>query len=241
MTPSYTDHYESRELAKAKAREALVPKAQRQAAKTDRLSTLIHTPILRQIFRRGLPITAVFLSIISFGWPLLSKTEVSFTLSKDQVTESDGRVLMKDLRFTGVDKKDRMFTVNARQGEQEDPAAKRVRLTDIDAEIDLENDEALTLSARSGLYRLEEEQLSLTGDVTLSSNGGLDLSMGGVEIDLKSRTAQGEGNVIGRGSLGSIRSDRMAVDLLESTGLFTGRVRLHITPKAPNPSGETSP
>ena len=227
MVETHTDHYESPELAKTKAREALVPK--------ERARVPDSRPLMRRGSRVILPALALALAMGAFSYPLFTKTEVSFTLSNDQVTESDGQVLTTRPRFTGVDKKDRLFVVNAEQGEQEDPTAKRVRLKNIDASIDLSDDDTLLMSARSGLYRIEEEQLSLTGEVMLRSDQGMTLSMGGVEIDLKAKTAKGEGAVNGSNKLGKIWSDQVSVNLAEKTGSFTGNVKLRITPaKSPD-------
>ena len=231
MAQPRDDYFSSPELARERAREALSPKRPVD-------SGLERPTPFKKLGRYLLPSIALALAIVSFSWPLLTETDVSFTLSQEQVTTSDGRVMMQNLRYMGVDKQDQLFIVNARQGEQEDPQAKRVSLTDVQAQIDLQDQRDLFLEAKSGLYRIEEEELSLTGDVRLESASGTTLEMAGAEVKLAEKTAIGQGQVRGKAALGQLSADSMSIDLNNSTGVFAGRVLLKITPKrtdkAPN-------
>ena len=228
MANQDADHFSSPEIARKNAREALAPKVPVETG-------VRKSRPLKTVSRYALPAIAFGVAMLSFAWPLLTDTDVSFTLSQDQVTESDGRVLMQNLRYTGVDNRDQLFVVNAAQGEQEDPAAKRVRLTTIDAQIDLKDQSNLFLEAREGFYRIEEEELSLAGDVMLQSDGGLMLQMAGAEVKLAEKTAIGQGNIRGRSQLGTLSAQIMTVDLNASKGVFEGRVKLKITPKRTTP------
>lgn len=178
-----------------------------------------------------LPGITIIFAGISLIWPFLKDAEVSFTLSKDQSTASDGRVLMTNLRYTGVDRNDRLFLMTAREGEQQDPAANRILLTGIDATIDIGDNKQATLGARSGLYRIPDDELSLTGDVRLASGKDFSINMAGAEIDLAAKTVYGQGSVTGTLEIGRFSADEVQFFLTEKRGVLAGRVSFQITPK----------
>lgn len=181
-----------------------------------------------------LPISALILGTVTIGWPFLNDAEVSFTLSKDDVARSDGVIRMTNMNYVGTDAKDRLFRIHASAGEQDNPNAPRVRLTDIRAEMDLDEGRQAKVDARSGIYRTRNNSLSLVGGVNLETGNGYFLEMAGAEIDLRAKAATGQGNVNGRADLGTLKAARMSLDVQEKEAVFEGGVLLHIVPKRPS-------
>jgi len=219
------DHYQSPERAREVAKEGLRP-----AVSANGRTNWDGFIRLMQIF---LPISALILGTITIGWPFLNDAEVSFTLSKDDVARSDGIIRMTNMNYVGTDAKDRLFRIHANSGEQDNPSAPRVRLTDIRAEMELEEGQLATVDARTGILRTKNNSLSLIGGVNLATGNGYTLQMAGAEIDLRSRSATGQGDVTGRSELGQLKAARMSLNVKEKEAVFEGGVSLHITPKRP--------
>lgn len=223
MAETITNHYDSEERAKNDARNALLPKP-----------IIKESPLWDQFvsfMRITLPIFALILGTVTVLWPFINEKEVSFTLSKDDVTQGDGRVRMTNLQYVGTDNDNRLFTVTADSGEQADPNAERVKLTGITAEMEIEPRIPAIVNARTGIYRMKERTLSLIGGVHLETGNGYTLDMLGADVDLKTRSAEGQGSIIGTSDLGEIRASRMTIQVKEQIGLFEGGVKMRIIPQ----------
>ena len=194
MNKTVKDHYTSPEQARALALANLRPEETgRTGSQWDAFIRLM------QII---LPVGTVVLGLITVGWPLLNDTEVSFTLSKDDVTRTDDIIRMTNMRYVGTDSKDRLFRIHATAGEQDNPNAPRIRLSNIDAEMELGPENPASVTARTGIYRTKDNSLSLVGGVNLATGNGYFLQMAGAEVDLKTRTATGQGAINGQSELG---------------------------------------
>lgn len=228
------DHFTSTERAREEAMAALSPVVMGPSSPYwDRFIA---------VMRITLPLLALLLGGITLLWPVLNETEVSFTLSKDEVAKSDGIIRMTKLSYVGTDAVDRIFRVQAAAGQQEDPQAPRVRLTDIRAEMELEAGNPATVTARTGIYRMKESSLSLVGGVHVNTANGFKLDMAGAEIDLKGHKATGQGTINGSSDLGTLEAGRMEILVDAREGFFDGGVRLHIKPRRPSPqTGQTLP
>ncbi|GHF15962.1 hypothetical protein GCM10017044_07770 [Kordiimonas sediminis] len=181
--------------------------------------------------RVGLPVVSVILGAITLSWPFINDREVSFTLSREDVARSDSGIRMTNLRYTGTDAVDRLFVVEASSGTQDDPASPRVRLQDIQAHMDIEDNNQARVAARTGIYRHRDGTLSLVGGVTIETDNGYSLKMAGAEIDLKGHTATGQGQVEGVSPLGTLNAGSMEIRVDEREGIFDGGVHIQITPK----------
>ncbi|WP_068308587.1 MULTISPECIES: hypothetical protein [Kordiimonas] len=225
MTKADRDHYTSPGLAREEAMAALSPVMATPSSPF--WDSFIHA------MRVVLPLVAIILGGITLLWPILNETEVSFTLSKDEVAKSDGVIRMTNLSYAGTDGLDRLFRVQAASGLQENPSAPRIRLTDIRAEMELDPGMPATVEARTGIYRMKEGTLSLVGGVHVNTSNGYRLDMAGAEVDLKAHTATGQGSINGVSDLGTLEAGRMEILVDEREGLFDGGVKLSITPRRP--------
>ena len=181
-----------------------------------------------------LPFAAIVLGTVTMLWPFLNDNEVSFTLSTDDVAEGDSSVHMTNLHYVGTDAVNRLFEVTAATGFQDNPQSQRIKLSDIQAKMNLDKAGPATVTARTGIYRTKESILSLLGGVKLSTGNGYTLTMAGAEIDLKNHLVDGQGAVKGVADLGTLEASKFKIRVDEQEGIFDGGVHLHIIPKRPN-------
>lgn len=230
MTTPVKDHYQSPERAREVAIEALRPAPVHAAP--------AHWDGFIRFMQIVLPVGAIILGFVTAAWPFLNDAEVSFTLSQDDVARSDGVIHMTNMNYVGTDAKNRLFRIHATSGEQDNPNAPRVRLADIRAEMELTDGQTATVDARRGIYRTKNNSLSLVGGVNLETGNGYFLEMEGAEIDLRGRTATGQGDVKGRSDLGTFEAARMSLNVREKEAVFEGGVSLHIIPKRKTPAAD---
>jgi len=225
MSTTTKDHFSSEDRAREKARRGLLPVARH---KTSPLwDSFIRT------MRLFMPVGALILGLVTILWPYLDNREVAFTLSTDDVAKGDSSVRMTNMHYVGTDAVNRLFHVEAASGLQDSPTAPRVKLSDIKAEMALDDTGVATVTARTGIYRIKEATLSLVGGVQLITGNGYALDMAGAEVDLKNQLATGQGAITGRSRLGSLAASRVEIRAAEEEGIFEGGVKLRIVPRRP--------
>ncbi len=225
MAQQGIDHFSSQESARETARKALMPVPHEVAGPG--WDSFI------SVMRLVLPVTAAILGSITILWPFINDTEVSFTLSKDEVAKGDGQIRMTNLRYVGTDAENRLFELEAASGLQDTPDAPRIRLTDIHAEMALKPELKARVSARTGIYRMQDSTLSLVGGVHVESGNGYVLDMAGAEVDLKAHKARGQGDIIGQSKLGSLKAGQIEIYVDDEEAIFSGGVHINIIPKRP--------
>ncbi|WP_417449045.1 hypothetical protein [Kordiimonas sp.] len=227
------EHFISTDASRARARDALGPMAIKKTGENwDRFILFM---------RVLLPILAVIVGGTTILWPFINEKEVSFTLSQDEVAKSDGVIHMTNPRYVGTDSGNRLFSVEASSGQQEDAKSPRIRLSDIRAQMELRPGSPAFVHARTGIYRMKESSLSLVGGVSVRSAAGYELEMDGAEIDLKAHTAVGQGNVRGASELGRLEAGQMEILVDTQEGIFEGGVKLYLIPRRPKSDGPRAP
>jgi lipopolysaccharide export system protein LptC len=86
------------------------------------------------------------------------------------------------------------------------------------------------LSANSGEYHFDTEQVVVKGPVQFSAADGYRISTANVAIDLKTRRATGSGGVSGAIPAGTFSAERIVADLGERSVTLEGNARLRMAP-----------
>ena len=217
------EHFESEELARERAREALLPNVQISDGRV--WSSFV------VVMRVILPAIAIIFAISALSWPFLQQQEVSFTLSREEVAKSDGVVLMQNLVYVGTLDNMQVFRLEAEEGLQDSPAAPRIKLTTIKASMELPERVRVSFQAGQGIYETKEEILSIAETVTLTTTNGYQLSMNGAVVNIKEQTAVGKGPIIGITPIGSLTAGRVEIFANDQEATFSGGVALKIKPK----------
>ena len=217
------EHFESEELARERAREALLPNVQVSDGRV--WSSFV------VVMRAILPAIAIIFAISALSWPFLQQQEVSFTLSREEVAKSDGVVLMQNLVYVGTLDNMQVFRLEAEEGLQDSPAAPRIKLTTIKASMELPEGVRVFFQAGQGVYETKEEILSIAETVTLTTTNGYQLSMNGAVVNIKEQTAVGKGPIIGITPVGSLTAGRVDISADDQEATFSGGVKMRIEPR----------
>lgn len=234
MSSMAGDHFQSEERAKEEARKALLPVIR------TRTSTVWDAFI--RFMRLFLPVGALILGAVTVLWPYIDDKEVSFTLSTDDVAKGDSSIRMMNMHYVGTDAVDRLFHIEAASGLQDSPSAPRITLNDIRAEMALDDTGLATVTAQTGIYRVEDATLSLVGGVQMITGNGYALDMAGAEVNLREHVAVGQGQITGRAKLGTLAASQVTIYADEEEGIFEGGVKLRIIPQRPGtPAASSNP
>ncbi len=180
----------------------------------------------------------IFLTLVAAGiavllgiWPALNEREVSFTLSYEDVAESDDQIRMINPRFVGKDRLDRVFTVSASSGLQDTPDDPRVRLENISASLDLGDGVRIVATSKSGTYFVDQNLLELGGDVVLETTDGYRFTASKARFDLEKNIASSRDALGGYGPLGRFLSAHFEIRVDEKIAIFEGGIRMRLDPK----------
>jgi lipopolysaccharide export system protein LptC len=176
------------------------------------------------------PAAGVVLLGVIIVWPMLRDTEPGFTLSFTDVGNYDDRLRMEDLKFEGTDVHGRPFTVTAGHATQEASGQAAVEMSDVTANVTMQNDIWLNLDASTGTFDNDREKLVLHGTVSLYSSLGYEVHSSDVTLDLAESTAGSAKPVQGQGPLGEFRGGGFTTDLKTERFTVTGGVDMTIYP-----------
>jgi len=161
--------------------------------------------------------------------PLSPRGEISFLLDRNKVAIAEDRLRVDNAMYRGTDTKGRPFSLIAGKAVQESNANPVVLLEDLTARIVLPEGPAV-LSAKTGQYQIDAEQMNIPGIVQFTAADGYELSARNVSINLPSRTMTGGGRVSGVIPAGNFSADSIRADLAERSLLLSGNARLQMVP-----------
>ena len=168
----------------------------------------------------------VVLAFLAFA-PLEDKQEVSFILDKDKVDHAEERMRVQSAQYRGQDGRGRPFVLNARSALQQSSTVPVVDISDMSAQILLDEGPA-RLRAPRGRYLMDRDQVEIVGPLLFTAADGYSLGTRDVTVDLRQRTLASRGPVDGRMPLGRFSAGRLEVDLPGRRAVLSGRARLHI-------------
>jgi lipopolysaccharide export system protein LptC len=185
-----------------------------------------HDKLIR-VLKIGLPaLIGVILAFLFFS-PLSEKQEVSFLLKKDEVGHAEERLKLTAVTYRGQDNTGRPFILSARSGVQQTSANQVVDISDMRAQLQLDNGPA-QLQADRAQYLMERDHVNVLGPLVFTAADGYRMTTRDVNVDMRARTMQSRGTVDGQMPLGRFTAGQMHVDLPNRRVVLTGRPRLHI-------------
>lgn len=179
------------------------------------------------IARIALPAAIGVLAVLLLAAPLTVGRDISFVLAKDRVAVAKERMRVTRAQYRGEDSKGQSFRLSAASAVQTSSRDPVVRLSDLAADIRLEDGPA-TIRANSGRYDMDSERVMVDGPVAFTGPDGYAMQTRDVGVDLKTRRVASGGPVDGRMRLGTFSANRMTADLRDRTVVLQGRARLHI-------------
>jgi lipopolysaccharide export system protein LptC len=171
-----------------------------------------HDFVMRWL-RRILPVgIGALLAVLVFA-PLAKATgDISFVLAKDSVDMAKERMRVIAATYRGQDSEGRPFILTAGSAIQATSRDPVVNISDIAARIEMAEGPA-SVVAKTALYDMEKEVISVTGPVSFQTADGYRLDMNNVSIALKTRQVTGNGNFAGQLPKANVSGGTLQADL----------------------------
>jgi lipopolysaccharide export system protein LptC len=185
------------------------------------------------LMKVALPMAAGVLVLLVVTWPQIEKRSEGFRLGATGIAVEDSKgQRIVNARFNGVDENGRPYTVTADGARQAEAESDNVELQFPKADITLNAESWIALSAETGTYRKQSELLDLAGNVTGFHDQGYEFNTSRARVDLARGTASGDAPVAGHGPLGEMKGEGFRLSERGTRILFTGKSKLTIFPSA---------
>ncbi|MFA7430287.1 MAG: LPS export ABC transporter periplasmic protein LptC [Rhodospirillaceae bacterium] len=190
------------------------------------------------LMKVALPALALLLTLLVIAWPRLQSTTsdlfaVSFgTLSGRNI---DSQRLV-NARYHGTDSDNQPFMVTADLAEETAPGSRVVRLTSPKADLTFDDGSWVMMTARTGQYMQDTNDLDLSGGVDLFHDEGYEMHTPAMTVNLRAGTVTGTQPVTAQGPLGSLTAEGFTYDRDAGRVEFTGRAKVLMRPGATPPA-----
>lgn len=196
--------------------------------RTARLSGGRRYSSLVRSLRLVLPLAALALLLLAVVWP---QVEFRGGLGVDGLPDSLDEVNSSEIRMiaarvVGMDEEGRPFTLRAEEAEQVDGVLNRVLLKKPEAEIRVEDGATIRLSADSGEYTRDSEQMVFRGNVIVIHSLGYRLETTLAMVDIENARAYGDQPVSGAGPNGALSGSGFEILDKGKTVRVLGRSKL---------------
>jgi lipopolysaccharide export system protein LptC len=182
---------------------------------------------LIRVARVILPIAIFGLLVLLAVAPVTVGADISFVLSKDRVDVARERMRVTEALYRGEDSKGQAFALRAASAVQATSRDPVVKLTDLSAQIQMEDGPA-SIDANAGRYDMTSEKVMIDGPVVFRSADGYALQTRDVTVDIRTRKVASGGRVDGRMPLGTFSGGHMTADLGTRIVTLEKGARLHI-------------
>lgn len=185
------------------------------------------------LMKFGLPAFALAIAALVMLWPELTRDHRSLPIVVTEATPGeDDSLRMANPRYTGSDDDSRPYTITAETATIDRVDRRKVNLHKLAADMTLEDDRWISLTAATGIYQQDRSELTLGGPIEVYSDEGYELHARSAQVNLQSGVARSDEQVYGHGPVGVFNANSFRVDRRERRLEFDGGVRLVIHPGA---------
>lgn len=174
-----------------------------------------------------LPAIAIAVIALVVVWPEIHEKPSTFQIgmARISVQDDDGQKLL-NARYTGVDQRDQPYTVTADAILRGDATADQVDLESPKADIAIEGETWLAVTAPAGQYSKKYQVLELSGGVNVFHDRGYEFRTERALVDFAHGSAFGDAPVTGQGPFGQLSSEGFLVLDSGLSVMFSGKARL---------------
>jgi len=180
-----------------------------------------------------LPGIALLLIGLIVAWPHIQVPESKFRIGFANLTvkEADDPSMLNP-RYLGSDEKNQPYSITAEIARRLATGGNVVELDNPKADILLEDNTWLVLTAKRGIFGRESEILDLIGAVVLYHDSGYEFLTEKAKIDLEKSIVVGDQPIRGQGPFGNLEAEGFRLVDKGKKIYFTGKSKLTIYPGA---------
>jgi lipopolysaccharide export system protein LptC len=202
--------------------------------KINRAAEARYTQIV-QALKIALPLLALLIVVTVVIYSGFSSNDTGIVVTPAHLDNVGDDLRMVNPRLSGVDGAQRPYTVTAEYAEQQKGRPDLIRLVNIEADVTLESNQWLSLTAKTGLLDGDKRTLTLDGGISAFSDSGYELHTEKAIVNFEEGKIIGPSPVKAQGPLGTINANGFEVlqDLKQVK--FLEKVQTVYTPEARAP------
>lgn len=178
-----------------------------------------------------LPLGAVVLFVVVLFYSGAFDRKDDLDIAFREIDRQPGDLRMVSPRVAGMTSDGNPYLVTADNATQDITRPSFVRFENIHADVKLnEEQDWMSLTARSGLYNSELQTLDLEQQIDIFTTWGYEMHGQSATIDFERGELRSETGVEGHGPLGTLTADRMKAERATQVLRFDGNVRMLILP-----------
>ncbi len=185
-----------------------------------------------RFLRRAIPVGAFLAVLAIVGISLLAPLGAIGGLSLGPVSLSGTKITMSAPKLRGFREGTQPYELTASAATHDTRSPKLIELATIDGHVTLKDQGRAHLSADSGLYDSQKEQLALDGNVRVTTERGYDARLKSAFVDFKAGTVTSKQPVEVTITGATITADTLDVTDNGQHITFAGRVQATIETKA---------
>jgi len=179
-----------------------------------------------------MPASALALLLLVAVWPRIQAAVERVRLPFPRLDIREARDLrMVNMRYAGVDRHDRPFTITAETARQRPGKDDVVELDGPKADMTTESGTWLAVNSYTGLYQPQSQLLDMFGEVDLFQDKGNEFHTDSAHIDMGKGTAEGSDPVEGHGPFGTIKAEGFRIENRGTVMVFLGKSHLVLAPQ----------
>lgn len=207
------------------------PRRAPMAARPPQVPARPHRSRTVGVLKAGLPAGALILVGLMVGWSQFETQDSGVQLTFAQPGEVAGSELgMRNARYVASDQNDQPYVITAQDASHTEAEPTLVDLTDMQADILMNEGHWVMISAAEGMFDRLGQVLLLDGGINIFSDRGYEFRTESALIDLSQGIATSETEIDGQGPFGVIRADRFRVTDRGQHMYFNGNVRMTLYP-----------
>lgn len=183
------------------------------------------------VMKHALPIMAVAILGVVMAYALYPRDKDRISLSYEQVAGIAGDLTMKKPRLSGTDAKGNPYLITADLAVQEGRNSRKVTLTNVDADLQFEDDRWANIKAGKGFVDLDARYIDLSRQINLYTDSGYTLQTDRAHADLDRNVISGQTRVTGQGPMGTFAADSFVLDRQRRHVTLQGHVTMKLFPK----------
>ncbi len=178
-----------------------------------------------RFFRRAIAaVCVVTIGVIGFISVFDPLNRLKFGLTIGSVGLSGTKVTMHDPKMSGTRKDGHVYEVKAATATQDTAAPSVVELTGVDLRLGQGDGTTTVVTARSGRYNTDRDQLDLAGTVRFLNEGRYDMQLEQAAIDMREGRIATDKPAVVTTPNGRFEADSLTFSEAAQTVVFAGRV-----------------
>jgi lipopolysaccharide export system protein LptC len=138
--------------------------------------------------RKAIPVLCVAAVLGLIVAPYLNPFRAIAGVSMGPLSLSGSKVTMDNPKLTGFRKDNKPYEMTAKTAVQDVRRPNVIELNDMNARLQMEQDQWVRLTATAGVFDSQKEQMQLRGQVGLKTDSGYDVKLTSADIDFKAAT-----------------------------------------------------